>query len=76
MKKIIIAILLILLILTISFCKKLGFFDDKDACLDSGVCKAGLTIKIDGQEIIINKQSCIEHNGQWREKYNDCVFSY
>lgn len=51
----------------------LGIYDDKDACLDIGVCKEGLSLIIDGQEIIINQQSCTEHNGEWREKYNDCL---
>ena len=50
-------------------------FDDKDACLDSGVCKEGLTLRMnDGQEIIINKDTCKQYNGEWRESRKDCIF--
>ncbi|MBR6162851.1 hypothetical protein IKQ26_03035 [bacterium] len=48
---------------------------DIDSCLDSGVCKEGLLLKMnDGKEIIINKDTCKQYNGIWREKYNDCHF--
>ena len=66
----------VLPILLISFCAYsyvFSLYDDKDACLDSGVCKEGLVIKINGQEIKINKNTCLEYNGKWREKYNDCI---
>jgi len=49
--------------------------DPKDACLDSGVCKEGLPLRMnDGKEIIINRETCKQYNGEWREKYNDCYF--
>ena len=49
--------------------------DDQDACLDSGVCKEGLTLNMEnGEEVIINKETCKQYNGEWREKHNDCYF--
>lgn len=54
------------------------FIDDKDICLDSGVCKEGLTI-IDGDtgiEFTVNKQTCNEFKGDWKAKYNFCHFKY
>lgn len=78
MKKNIIILILILalLIVGIFFAKLYSYiFDDRDACLDSGVCKEGLTLRMnDGKEIIINKDTCKQYNGEWREKYNDCYF--
>ena len=70
-------ILLLFFITVIFLGAYFSFFisDEKDACLDSGVCKAGLSLKMnDGKEITISKHTCIQYNGQWREKYSDCLF--
>ena len=78
MKKKLAISLIILTLLFLGICFAILFtyiFDDQDACLDSGVCKEGLTLRMnDGQEIIINKVTCKQYNGEWREKYNDCYF--
>lgn len=49
-------------------------FDNKDTCLDIGICKAGLTLKIDGQNITVNKNTCSEYKGVWQDKTNACWF--
>lgn len=46
--------------------------DDKDMCLDSGYCKFGLKLNIDGQEITIIESSCLENNGEIKK--NICIF--
>ena len=52
----------------------LGIYDDKDTCLDTGVCKEGLTLRMnDGQEIVINKDTCKRYNGEWRKNRKDCI---
>lgn len=76
MKNIILSlVILIAVIAGISFVLLFNYiYDDKDACLDSGVCKEGLTLRMnDGKEIIINKDTCIQYNGEWREKRRDCI---
>jgi len=53
----------------------LSNIDNKDICLDSGVCKEGLTVNMpNGNTITINEFSCKQYNGTWRSKYNDCYF--
>lgn len=50
-------------------------YDNTDACLDSGVCKEGLILNMqNGKQVIINKNTCSQYNGEWREKYKDCYF--
>ena len=76
MKNIILSlVILIAVIAGISFVLLFNYiYDDKDTCLDSGVCKEGLTLRMnDGKEIIINKDTCIQYNGEWREKRRDCI---
>ncbi|MBQ9246357.1 hypothetical protein IJ182_08835 [bacterium] len=76
MKNIILSlVILIAVIAGISFVLLFNYiYDDKDACLDSGVCNEGLTLRMnDGKEIIINKDTCIQYNGEWREKRRDCI---
>lgn len=54
------------------------FVDYKDICLDSGVCKSGLTLVDNetGIEFTVNKQTCKKFNGKWKEKDNFCHFKY
>ena len=51
-----------------------SIFDNKDTCLDIGICKAGLTLKIDGQNITVNKDTCSQLKGVWQDKTNACWF--
>lgn len=69
-------IILILALAVIFFVRLFNYiYDNKDACLDSGICKEGLAVKMnDGQKIIINQETCKQYNGVWRDKYNDCHF--
>ena len=72
-------ILIIIFIIFVVFICICGYSiskDDIDSCLSSGVCKEGLIINDDetGLPFEINKKTCNEHKGKWREKYNDCLF--
>ena len=73
-----IAAIIILFILSVIFTifsfAKSYIYDDKDACVDSGICKKGLKVIINSKEIEINKDTCIDNKGQWREQYNGCWF--
>ena len=46
----------------------------KDLCLDIGYCKEGLTINIEGKQITVNKETCIENKGHWIEDKHCCRF--
>lgn len=48
--------------------------DDTDACLDSGYCKEGLPLNVQGKEIIINEQTCKDNNGMWHSDKKACQF--
>lgn len=48
--------------------------DDKDACLDTGYCKEGLFLNLNGKRVMVNEQSCIENNGKWLSVENICQF--
>ena len=55
--------------------QKYSIYDGQDACLESGVCKEGLPLKMnDGKEVIITETTCKEYDGKWREKFRDCFF--
>ena len=41
------------------------WFDDLDFCLDTGVCKEGLPFNTEKGKIIVNKDTCLDHNGKW-----------
>lgn len=47
-------------------------FSDKDFCLDSNICKEGLTINTEHGKILINKSSCENYNWKWLEDTNSC----
>ncbi len=51
-------------------------YDDKDACLDSGICKEGLPLNVEGRQIIVNEKTCKEENGNWIEKRKTCKFKW
>lgn len=50
------------------------FYDPQDACLDSGYCKEGLPLNIEGKKIIVNEQTCLENNGIWYSNKKVCHF--
>lgn len=68
--KIIALSLLILLILVFSVFYVIK--DDKDICLDSGICKEGLDVNIQYGEITINKENCIKYNWLWNDEKRFC----
>ena len=45
-----------------------------DSCLDSGYCKEGLPLNIEGKKITVNKQTCLENDGKWIEDRKVCQF--
>ena len=47
---------------------------DSDICLDTGYCAYGLSLNVDGKQIVINKTSCIKNNGIWQENKKLCIF--
>ena len=67
----------ILIVLLIFIGHRFQISDDLDNCLSGGVCKAGLIIKDSetGKEFEVKQSTCLQFNGQWREKYNDCYFN-
>ncbi len=46
--------------------------DDKDACLDIGICKEGLQLNTEHGLITINKETCLKYNWEWRDDWKDC----
>ena len=49
-------------------------FDPLDSCVDSGYCKEGLPLNIEGKKITVNKQTCLENDGKWIEDRRVCQF--
>ena len=72
LKIFIISIAIVLSIQVILFVNYL--FDDLDFCLDTGVCQEGLSLNTEKGKIIVNKDTCLDHNGKWDEKYTRCHF--
>ena len=72
LKIFIIGIAIVLSIPVILFVNYL--FDDLDFCLDTGVCQEGLSLNTEKGKIIVNKDTCLDHNGKWDEKYTRCHF--
>lgn len=78
MKKILTIISLSLIFLSIIFFIVLivvglfTLFDDKDICLDTGICKKGLEINTSYGLIKINKENCIKYNWLWDEENETC----
>ena len=70
MKKIIIIFSIVLLVPTLIFC--IYFFDDKDYCLDNGICKEGLELNTEFGLIKINQENCIKYNWIWDSKTKTC----
>ncbi len=50
--------------------------DPMDDCMDVGYCKEGLPLNIGDKKITINKQTCLENDGQWLENRKVCKFNW
>ena len=74
LKFIIITLLLFILAVIVIFCVISS--DPLDSCLDSGYCKEGLPLNIEGKKITVNKQTCLEKDGKWIEDRNVCQFKW
>lgn len=48
------------------------FKDDKDFCLDSGICTQGQLINTEYGTTEINKQNCLKYNWVWNEEQKYC----
>ena len=72
LKFIIITLLLFMIAGIIIFC--IISSDPLDSCLDSGYCKEGLPLNIEGKKITVNKQTCLENNGKWYDNRKSCQF--
>ena len=60
-------ILLIFLILILFLYK-----DDKDYCLDSGICKENLQLNTEYGLITINEETCNKYHWKWDSKRHYC----
>ncbi len=47
---------------------------NSDYCLEDGDCKEGRVLIFENEEVVINKDNCLKHNGKWRKArtYNYC----
>ena len=77
--KIKISLLLILFLISIFLCIIIFLFtnylnDDKDICLDTGICKEGLIINTENGQITVNENTCAENKGKWINKDKACMF--
>ena len=69
MKEILLLLLLIFMVLSfILFLYK----DDKDFCLDSGICAENLQLNTDYGLITITEESCKKYNWKWDSKRHYC----
>ena len=48
------------------------FFDEKDYCLDTNICKEGLSINTEYGLLKINKSNCLKYNWKWNDKFKTC----
>ena len=73
-KIILITILTIILILfgILLTCFLIYFFDEKDFCLDTGICKEGLELNTEYGLIQINKENCLKYGWGWEEGSGYC----
>ncbi len=53
-----------------------GTIFDSDYCIEDGDCAEGREIVRNGETIIINKESCLEHSWKWDEKRKECKVRY
>ena len=48
------------------------WFNDKDFCLDTGVCTEGLELNTEHGRIKINKENCLKYNYKWNDERKTC----
>lgn len=54
---------------------KISNYDKTVTCYETGACQEGLTLKVkNNEEFVVNKNTCIEHKGKWREEHKECLF--
>ena len=46
--------------------------DDKDYCLDTGICKENLQLNTEYGRIIISEENCKKYNWKWDSKKRYC----
>lgn len=46
--------------------------DDKDFCLDSGICKEGLKLNTEHGKITISRENCKKYHWVWNEEQSTC----
>ncbi len=63
--------IILLLFIIVPF---ISCWNDKDICLDSGLCKKGMKVNTENGCIIINEKNCINNNGTWNKDKNECQF--
>ena len=66
-----ILLLLLLIFMVLSFILFL-YKDDKDLCLDSGICAENLQINTEYGLITINEETCNKYNWKWNSQMNSC----
>lgn len=67
------SIIIFLIIIAIVIFKGITYIsDDKDFCLDTGICKTGLEVNTEYGLIEINKENCIRYNWEWIEESKMC----
>lgn len=47
-------------------------FLDINLCVDMGICKQGIKMKIDGELVEINEQNCKKYNKLWLDDIEAC----
>lgn len=72
---IVICVILMLFILILSFCFNLYLKDDKDFCLDTGICVEGIkTRNKEGILFEVTKENCIKYGYKWNIDKKECNF--
>lgn len=75
-KILIICILLFIIVLCIGIFSFVILFatytDEKDFCMDTGICKDGMNVNTKYGKIIIDKENCIKHKWIWNEEKSFC----
>ena len=68
----IIAITVIIITFILCVLLIIYFFDNKDACLDTNICKDGLKVNTEYGLVKINKENCLKYNWKWDDKSKYC----
>ena len=68
--KFIVLLILIIYAICISIAASIRF--DKDVCLDSSICKAGLEINNEYGLIKVNKENSLKYKWFWDDKKKSC----